>query len=196
MTRTMFGIQTAHQTFSLHLHLTQIGRMVMRAVNNASDFVQDTIWSLPNFWVLLKVENVYRIQYHYRKSSHKSLKIVLDFLQMKSSLPRQKSSIKAWRCQDVVYHLQTESNRRKGAKKAAATRKARNEQVRNEASKEVLRDSDDDEVCNLCHSFNPPNIANDLSVEWVACDSGALWYHKHCAGLQRANVWFCKICKP
>ena len=95
-------------------------------------------------------------------------------------------------------HLEiVEVNRRKGAKKAAATRKARKKQVRKETiSEEALRDSDDDEVCNLCYFFNPSDIADNVSVEWLACDSCALWYHKRCTGLQRIpDVWLCKICK-
>ena len=95
-------------------------------------------------------------------------------------------------------HLEiVEVNRRKGAKKAAATRKARKKQVRKETiSEEALRDSDDDEVCNLCYFFNPSDIADNVSVEWLACDSCALWYHKRCTGLQRIpDVWLCQICK-
>jgi hypothetical protein len=84
-------------------------------------------------------------------------------------------------------HLQiVETNRKKGAKKAAATRKAkaRNKELRKKTTdREVLRDSDDDEICNLCYSFNPPNVV-DENYEWVACDSCALWYHTCCIKLE------------
>jgi hypothetical protein len=84
-------------------------------------------------------------------------------------------------------HLQiVETNRKKGAKKAAATRKgkARNKELRKKTTdREVLRDSDDDEICNLCYSFNPPNVVYE-NYEWVACDSCALWYHTCCIKLE------------
>jgi hypothetical protein len=62
--------------------------------------------------------------------------------------------------------------------------KARNKELRKKTTdREVLRDSDDDEICNLCYSFNPPNVV-DENYEWVACDSCALWYHTCCIKLE------------
>ena len=94
-------------------------------------------------------------------------------------------------------HLQTvETNRKKGAKKAAATRKAKatNRRRRKNTDGEVLRDSDDDEVCNFCYSFNPPGVV-DQNVDWVACDTCALWYHTCSVEFEiTTDVWFCSSC--
>jgi hypothetical protein len=94
-------------------------------------------------------------------------------------------------------HLQTvEANRKKGAKKAAATRKAkaRDKVTRKKTDGEVLRDSDDDEVCNCCYSFNPPD-GIDQNVDWVACDTCALWYHACCVEFENtSNIWSCNSC--
>ena len=95
-------------------------------------------------------------------------------------------------------HFQiVEDNRKKGAKKAAATRKAkaRNKEIRAKTTEgEILRDSDDDEVCNICYSFNPPHDA-DQNFDWVACDSCALCYHTCCVNFENSTaVWLCNIC--
>ena len=100
----------------------------------------------------------------------------------------KQEDVKMW-----FQHLEVvETNRKKGAKKAAATRKARKEKNKTTID-EVLRDSE--EVCNQCYSFNPPGIEDDLSIDWLACNLCALWYHKQCIGLQQIpDVWLCKIC--
>lgn len=100
----------------------------------------------------------------------------------------KQEDVKMW-----FQHLEVvETNRKKGAKKAAATRKARKEKNKTTID-EVLRDSE--EVCNQCYSFNPPGIEDDLSIDWLACNSCALWYHKQCIGLQQIpDVCLCKIC--
>lgn len=95
-------------------------------------------------------------------------------------------------------HLQVvEDNRKMGAKKAAATRKAKakNKEIREKTTeRDILRDSDDDEVCNICYSFNPPHDA-DQNFDWVACDSCALWYHTCCVNFENSTaVWLCNIC--
>ncbi len=97
-------------------------------------------------------------------------------------------------------HLEIlDANWKKGAKKAAATRKAN--KGNKTTNNEVLRDSDDDEVCNQCYNFNPPNFEdelnsdNELSIDWLACNSCAFWYHKQCIGLEQIPaIWLCKIC--
>ena len=56
-----------------------------------------------------------------------------------------------------------QNNRREGAKKAAATRKKRNQggRVDNTASKQPSRDSDGNELFNTCDAFNPPELQLD-----------------------------------
>ena len=92
-----------------------------------------------------------------------------------------------------------QNNRKEGAKKAAATRKAKNQSARitDTAHKRPLRDSDDDEVCNKCYAFNPPEFQNDNDddIDWVACNHCSLWFHQFCAGLQQSpRVWLCDSC--
>ena len=60
-------------------------------------------------------------------------------------------------------HLQiVKANRKKGAKKAAATRKAKKgNKPKKTTTDEVLRDSDGDEVCNQCFFFNPPGFEDE-----------------------------------
>ena len=97
-------------------------------------------------------------------------------------------------------HLEVvKNNRKEGAKKAAANRKARNQSVRitDAAHKQPLKDSDDEEVCNKCYAFNPPELPNnnDENIDWVACNNCSLWFHQFCSGLQQvARVWFCNTC--
>ena len=97
-------------------------------------------------------------------------------------------------------HLQiVQANRKKGAKKAAATRKGRkgkevNTRTNDETNDEVLRDADGDEVCNQCHYYNPPCFEDEpksddeLSIDWLACNLCALWYHKQCIGTNKLEV--------
>ena len=91
-------------------------------------------------------------------------------------------------------HLEiVENNKRKGAIKAAATRKAKKDKV---MGADVLLDSDEDEVCNICYSLDPPGTSIEESViDWLACNECALWYHTTCVGIhQIPDVWECNAC--
>lgn len=100
-------------------------------------------------------------------------------------------------------HLQiVEANRKKGAKKAAATRKAKKGKETNvRTNDEVLRDADGDEVCNQCYYFNSPCFEDEpksddeLGIDWLACNLCTLWYHKQCIGLEETpKHWLCDNC--
>ena len=92
-------------------------------------------------------------------------------------------------------HLEiVEANRKKGAKKSAATRKAKKDNK--SRINEVMKDSDGDEVCNKCYSFNVEDELNSSEpIAWLACSSCALWYHKQCVKLEQIpDIWLCQIC--
>lgn len=95
-------------------------------------------------------------------------------------------------------HLQiVQDNRKKGAKKAAATRRAKKKRtaIPSVTNEECPRDSDGDEVCNLCFAFNPPNCKDGEAIDWVACDICSMWFHRCCAGLQNIpNAFHCNNC--
>ena len=93
-------------------------------------------------------------------------------------------------------HLEiVDENRRKGAIKAAATRKAKKDKA---MAADVLleSDEDEDEVCNICYSLDPPGTSIEESViDWLACNECALWYHTKCVGIyQIPDVWQCNAC--
>ena len=98
-------------------------------------------------------------------------------------------------------HLKVvQNNRKAGAKKAAATRKRKYQRgkVDDTASKQPLRDSDGDELCNSCSAFNPPELQDndDGGFGWIACSNCSFWYHQICAGLPRIPIfWSCDSCK-
>jgi hypothetical protein len=92
-------------------------------------------------------------------------------------------------------HLEiVENNRKEGARKAAATRKAKKDKA---MAADVLRDSDNDEVCNIYYSSDPPgtSVEDDSIIDWLACNVCALWYHIKCVGInQIPAVWQCDAC--
>ena len=78
-------------------------------------------------------------------------------------------------------HLEiVQNNRKKGVKKAAATRKAKNKggTVAETTDKQPLRDSDGDELCNTRGKFNPELQDNyDDDFAWIACTKCELVYN-------------------
>ena len=121
-------------------------------------------------------------------------------------------------CEEVKFwfdHLhQTHENRRKGAQKAAQTRreKAQGQSNRGKSSRKGNRktnkgkqrqtsssvggESDDDEnvLCVVCDLHDPLQSARDNMVSWVQCDGCLSWCHISCADLEEDNVPDCWLC--
>ena len=124
-------------------------------------------------------------------------------------------------CEEVKFwfdHLhQTHENRRKGAQKAAQTRreKAQGQSNRGKSSRKQNRktnkgkqrqtssnvgdenDNDENVLCVVCELHDPLQSARDDMVSWVQCDGCLSWCHISCAELEEDNVpdrWLCLRC--
>ena len=75
-------------------------------------------------------------------------------------------------------HLkQIQVNRKKGAEKAAVTRK-KNRQL---------------QVCSVCQSLEPPG--DDADIDWIACDKCGGWFHVFCVKRRQIpKTWHCPRC--
>ena len=92
-------------------------------------------------------------------------------------------------------HLNTiAENRKKGAEKAAKTRRARKE-----ASRKLidLPNGDDSEVCDVCKLEDTAEEGEEI-VPWVCCDGCSQWSHIVCVGIETEleipNHWQCVKC--
>ncbi|XP_028409254.1 uncharacterized protein LOC114531845 [Dendronephthya gigantea] len=105
-------------------------------------------------------------------------------------------------------HLyQIHENRKRGAKKAAETRKRKakeKEQTKNkqpggnELQKTINQEDEENELCFICSLKDPAsdNANSQGTVSWIQCDGCLRWCHVECVGLQGCfpDVWMCLGC--
>ena len=92
-------------------------------------------------------------------------------------------------------HLNTiAENRKKGAEKAAETRRKKKAASRQPRD---LPNGDDSEVCDVCKLEDPAEEGEEI-VPWVCCDGCSLWSHIVCVGIETEfeipNHWQCFKC--
>lgn len=121
--------------------------------------------------------------------------------------------VKFW----FVHLHQTHENRRKGAQKAAQTRREKsqnqtnrgkrsrkekekiNKRKQRKTSRNASDEDDDDEnvLCVVCDLHDPLQNTTDEMVSWVQCDGCLSWCHIGCTQLEENNVpdrWLCMRC--
>ena len=105
-------------------------------------------------------------------------------------------------------HLhQIHQNRKRGAKKAAETRKRKakeKEQTQNiqvqgnrDLQQTVDEGDENNELCMICHLRDPVLDNEQCTVSWIQCDSCLRWHHVDCVGLIEGclpEMWMCLEC--
>lgn len=83
-------------------------------------------------------------------------------------------------------HLQTvRDNRRRGAQKAAETRKK---------NKMVKKSSHDTYFCGICHDQYVEYT--DEEESWIECELCCTWFHFTCAGIESVpQTFYCNDCR-
>ena len=104
---------------------------------------------------------------------------------------------------------QIHENRKRGAKKAAETRKRKAKEKEQTQSKQpegtggklqltVNEDDEDNEICMVCNLKDPTseNVNEQSMVPWIQCDGCLRWCHIECVGLEGClpDVWMCLGC--
>lgn len=105
-------------------------------------------------------------------------------------------------------HLhQIHQNRKRGAKKAAETRKRKakeKEQTQNiqvqgnrDLHQTVDEGDENNELCMVCQLRDPASDNEQGTVSWIQCDGCLHWYHVDCVGLIEGclpEMWMCLEC--
>ena len=84
-------------------------------------------------------------------------------------------------------------NRKKGAAKAAETRREKKRETESRVDVSNVEDSD---VCSVCKLIDSPG--EDCVVDWISCDGCSVWSHLVCVDVRCENGipehWQCLSC--
>ena len=145
--------------------------------------------------------------------AHKCVPSEVIIQQVARNVLLPSEEVKFW----FVHLHQTHENRRKGAQKAAQTRREKsqnqtnrgkrsrkekektNKRKQRKTSRNASDEDDDDEnvLCVVCDLHDPLQNTTDKMVSWVQCDGCLSWRHIGCTELEENNVpdrWLCMRC--